>query len=401
MFSIHKNPNMLFGALQSFFWSAMCLTCSFLALYLESRGYDKEQIGQLFAISALSLMLGQYVWGAYCYKHAWLSHKHIILFNFCIAIVCNFLFFYISSPFWVLILLFSIFTFTLSSMAPMIDAWTMFRKLDTPQMNYGLTRGMGSVAYALIVIGFGYIFRYLDIQYIFIFSSIFIFLGIIVTVRIHRGRPENSFIVSQIAGIGAAKSLLINKRFMIFILSIFFVFMAYMSNLTFYGLLIKELGGSSREFGQGFFIATFFQLPVMLLTVWLLKKYSAHNLLLFAFLCLLINTLTLTQADSLVVAILSQVFVSISFGIFIPVSINYLTQIVRQSEVTVGIMVMNAITFGLSGMIGNTLGGMVSQRLGLFVMYEVNAYLMLVGLLLFAGSSLFLKPLLIKPLTKP
>jgi PPP family 3-phenylpropionic acid transporter len=387
------HPNVLFSALQIFFWSAFCLTSTYMALYLESKGYAKDQIGQLMAISALTLMLGQYFWGTYCYKYKWLSHKHILLFCFCVAIGCNMMVPLFSSQYWVIVVLFSLITFTLSSMSSMIDAWTMFRKLDMPSIHYGLSRGMGSVAFSIVVIGFGYVFRVVHIESMFLFSSFFIFLGICISIWIHRGREENSVLISKIAGITAIRQFLVNQRFMVFMISMCLIFIAYNANSTFFGPLITFLGGSSREFGQGIFISAIGQLPIMLLSAWLLKKIPAYVLLAISFICLIMTTIILFQASSIFMAITAQVFVSIGFGIYIAVSVVYLTQILHQSEVTLGIMLMNSVSYGLSGILGNMLGGLISQQFGLFRMFEINAYVMMLGFLIFVGSFFFLKPL--------
>jgi PPP family 3-phenylpropionic acid transporter len=375
--------------LQSFFWCAVCFNSGFFALFLDSKGYQDYQIGVLFSIGSLSLMLGQFFWGAFCYKRPWLSHKHILLYCFTIVIGLNFVYPFASQHILLLILLFAIYTFTMGSMSSMIDAWTLFRKLDSPYIHYGLTRGIASAMYAITAIVFGYVFRTTGIEVMFLFSSIFIGAAMLFIAIIDRGRLEESHVVTQNAGFGAVKTLMINKKFMILLISVFFIFTAFIVNGNFYGPLILELGGTTSEFGIGMFIMAFSEMPLMLMSGWLLKKFSARIWLVISFFFFTVKSFLLAYSNTLSLAVLAQLAQAFSYGIFLPAVMVYLTQIVKKSEVTVALMVIASISFGLGGFLGNLLSGFISEHFGLIGMLRLIAILPVLGLLLFWVSLIY------------
>ncbi len=382
---IQKN-NLRFAALQSFYWGAVCMTSSFMVLYLQSKGYDPDRIGIILAVSSVAMLVGQYFWGFYCNTNSWFNHKNIILLCLFAGIGVNLLFPYISLHYVLIIVCYFVFSFTLNSIAPMIDAWTMIRKIDSPEINYGLTRGIGSAVYAVSAVGFGYVFRYTGIELMFLFSSLFIGLALITTMFIERGRTQSPNILSKITGFGASVTLLRNSRYVMLLLSLFLIFIAFMSNGAYYGLLIRELGGTTSEFGLGIFLMAISEVPVMIMSAWLLTKFSARLLLSISFVFFLLKAICLALSESLLMATLSQLCQSFSFGLFLPVCLVYITQIVKESELTLAFMLLASVSYGLSGIIGNPLGGWISQEFGLATMYDINTLITATGLGLFIVS---------------
>ena len=386
----YKN-NILFAALQSFYWCASCVTSTYLVLYLKDCGYDTREIGAILSVSSSTLLAGQYFWGSYCYRYSWLSHKNIIFICLGTAIVVNLVIPLANAYYFVILVLYSFFTFTFSCAAPMIDAWIMFRKEDTPGINFGATRGIGSGAYALAAVGFGFLFSKLGLSYMFVIAILFILLAITVVAFIDKGNLEESKTGSRIAGYRALFYPLRNVRFNTLLISVFIVFTATAANSSYYGLLITELGGDSSDFGSGIFLMAMSEVPVMFLSSWMLTKISARILLLFSLGFYVIKAFCFAVADSLTLAILAQLAQSFSFGLFLPVTVAYLTTIVHKSEITVAYMLIVSACYGFGGIIGNAVGGYVSQNYGLRVMYTINFYITVAGLVVFALSSLFIQ----------
>lgn len=368
------------------------MTSTYLVLYLKGRGYDTRGIGAILSVSSITLLVGQYFWGSYCYKYSWLSHKNIIFICLIAGIFANLVIPLTNADYLVTLLLYSFFTFTFSSAGPMIDAWTMFRKHDTPAINFGVTRGIGSGAYALAAVGFGVLFSYIGLTYIFTIANLFILLAITVATFIDNGNLQESIKVSRIAGYGALIYPLRHARFLALLISVFIVFTATASNASYYGLLIAELGGDSSDFGLGIFLSALSEVPVMVLSAWMLTKISARILLLYSLGFYVLKAALLAVANTLVVAILAQLAQSFSFGLFLPVTVAYIAQIVRKSEITVAYMLIFSACYGFAGIVGNTVGGQMAQIYGLRVMYTFNLLITIIGLVVFVCSLIFTKP---------
>jgi PPP family 3-phenylpropionic acid transporter len=381
--TVSEKHNLLFTLLQSFYWASICLSATFLTIYLENQGYNREQTGIIFAWGSISILIGQYFWGAICNRYGWLAHKQIIIFCMLIAIVFNLLFPTYIGNFVMIIALYSLFNFTYYSVAPLIDAWTMARKIDSPEINYGLTRGIGSAVYAVVAILFGYILSVTNLKDMFIYSSIFVAVGLLVSLFIRSARIESENQTVAISGFALTLDLFRNVRYVLLLSTLLFTFTASNANFSFYGLLISELGGTSYEFGIGMFISAMSEFVVMLLFALIAKKFSTKILLICSFFGLILKSLLFAISNELYFAIASQLINSISFGLFLPACISYITQIVKKSEITIAIATFASMSWGIAGMTGNYLGGIVSQHFGLQTMFVVNGVLAAIGLAIF------------------
>ncbi len=375
--------NFLFMGLQSTFWCSVCMFSSFFALHLKNNGYQEVEIGIIFAVSSVSALVGQFVWGSICYKKSWLSHKFILLVCIAAGILLNYLFSLSVEHFPTTLLLYAVFSISIWSMAPMIDAWTLYRKNDSPEINYGLTRGVASGMFALTAVIFGMLFIKLGLESIFMVSAIFLILAFIIVSIIHRGHSEVSYQMTKVAGVGGFRRLASNMPYAVLVMSSFLIFVAFMSSSSFYPLLITKLGGDSGHVGFGLFLMAVSEVPIMIVSIWFLKRYSSIHLLLVSFVFFLIKSALLAGSYNLNLAIWTQLTQSLSFGLFLPVCVAYITQIVKKSEVTLAYMILSSVTFGLGGLVGNTLGGFLTQFYGIRTLYVINVFITLLGLLVF------------------
>jgi PPP family 3-phenylpropionic acid transporter len=381
--AISEKNNLLFASLQSLYFGSACLSVSFLAIYLESQGYNKEQTGLLFSLGAVAVVIGQYFWGAMCNRYGWLAHKQIIIFSSLIAIIFNILFPNYIGNFLMLVALFMIFNFTFYAMAPLIDAWTMARRLDSPNINYGLTRGFGSAGFAVVAILFGFILSVTDLKHMFIYSSIFIVISILVSLLIRPARIESEDQSVPLSGFAMTIDLLKNIRFVILLVTLLFISTVSISNFTFYGLLITELGGASYEFGIGMFINAMSQFVMMFMFAKIAMKFSAKLLLICSFIGMILKSLLMAWSTDLTFAITNQVIDAVAFGLFLPACIAYITQIVKKSEITIAIATFGTMSTGIAGIIGNYSGGIVSQYYGIHALFYMNAVIAVIGLTIF------------------
>jgi PPP family 3-phenylpropionic acid transporter len=217
----------------------------------------------------------------------------------------------------------------------------------------------------------------------FIYSSIFVAVGVLISLLIRSARVESEDQTVAISGFAMTLDLFRNVRYVILLSALLFTFTASNANFSFYGLLISELGGTSYEFGIGMFISAMSEFVVMLLFALIAKKFSTKILLICSFLGLILKSVLFALSSEIYVAIASQLINSISFGLFLPACISYITKIVKKSEVTIAIATFASVSWGIAGMTGNYLGGFVSEHFGLQMMFGANACIAATGLAIF------------------
>ena len=146
------------------------------------------------------------------------------------------------------------------------------------KINYGVARGIGSAAYAIISLGVGYIVDTLGTSVLPIVYSIFN-IALILIVR--------SFVVPQVENHEITKEeqpeqlsyfafMAKYKGFMLFVLATIFVFFAHTIINNFYIKVLEPIGGTSSQMGIAIFIAAMVELPAMF-SIDILKEKVADD----------------------------------------------------------------------------------------------------------------------------
>jgi len=351
-----------------------CLNSNFFTLYLTERGFSSAWVGTIMSFMPIAALLGSFVWSNAADKA---RYKNLIVFILLAgAAVCSYAITFSIIPAYV-ILMVGLFSFFFSPIAPLNDTIAL-ESLAKAGEDYGPIRMWGSMSFAVFSAVAGMFFESgygkvpVAMSIIFVISLCLSFM--MPKVEGHRKKAERTSILP----------VLKNKQLLILCGFCFFQMVTLAFYFGFYSIYFKErLGGSSSMLGWAYFLSSFSQLPFLLTSDKMYRKYGAGKLLIVSSALLGIRWMIVYLTDSLIVVFLTQVLHSYTFLMMSYVMLQYINEVVppaykasMQSTFTLGIL-------GLARMVGSFGGGQIAQAAGERLLFLIGSIIALASALVF------------------
>lgn len=378
-----SKENICFGGLQWFYWSGFCMFFPFLVLYLKSKNYSEINIGVIMSVISLASIIGQLFWGAACDLRK--TTKGVIILCLMIAGFAGLLvpIFYIS---YIIICVISfIVSFTENSMAPIIDSWTMKVKDKKPFINYGVTRGMGSLGYAIVAVVFGKVFDIYGMNLMFYFHMAFLMIAVTFCISIdERFLKEDKRDTASEPSKYSAKNLFKNYKFVSFLVLSTVLFMGVRASFTFFPVLLKQLGGTNKDLGLSLSIMALSEVPVLFFSSRLLSKMKDTTLILISMVFFVVRNFLYIIVNSITGLVWMQTMQSLSFAIFLPAALYYINRVAPEGLKTTAQTVATSAYFGIGGILGSFIGGIIIDKYGIYALFQIGTVIMLIATITFA-----------------
>jgi MFS transporter, PPP family, 3-phenylpropionic acid transporter len=379
-----KKPNLTvqFSMAQSFYWWACCIISSFLIPYYQGLGYDAFMIGVLSMVMSLSCTVAQPLWGIYCDRSGRI--KQALVVSILLSLPFAWLLFATGKNTLLLAASIAMLSVTFMSMPSILDAWILKLGNQGDSVNYSLTRGVGSLFFAVAAVGFGAILDHTGMWVIspaFILSALAL-LVVILCLKAPRAEAHHG------AGNGSAwqcvSTLLRNRKFMVLLLSVTILFMGSGAiDMTFYPVLLRQLGGGNTELGIAYFLMAFSEVPVLFLYSRLATRFRQRTLLCLALFFYMLKCLLIAAAPSVTLLVLAQGMQMLAFGLLLPAAVNYINTITDSSSLVTAQVLYSSATFGVGSIIGSLAGGAIAEALGVRPMMFILFSLVVLAFALF------------------
>jgi len=149
----------------------------------------------------------------------------------------------------------------------------------------------------------------------------------------------------------------------------------------FLGILIKEIGGNDALVGKAFSLGALTEIPIMLSSVVLLRRFSPRSLLSLAYILYFIRLLLFGVISSTVWVLPLNLLHGVTFGLYWIASIAIANEIAPDSlRATVQGTLMAILS--LSGVLGGLLSGWFFDIYGTASLFRIYSVFALVALLL-------------------
>lgn len=344
-----------------------CFACyfPFLPVYLGSRNFSYTEMGIVFAINSLAGVLFQPIWGYITDKFLYKKKALIIMMVGSAIGIFNFLF---TRDLMMVICSQIIFIAFQSPLAPVADAYSYEMIQSNKNMQYGRIRLMGSAGFAILAAIMGIVIKFTNIYSTFIIYSLLMLVVVVITKSINfKGEGD----ISNKISFNDVGALFRNKRFMIFILSVFLFNIAQGTNGNYIAVLIQKTGGDVSNIGIMSFITAMTELPVLFFSVRFLKKFGTLNLYILSAFTFSIRFFLDSISTNYNIVLIIQILQCITFTFYIISALQYVNEVVPIKMRTSGITLYSAIGCGLGGFIGNILGGMIIDNTSIFFLYKI------------------------------
>lgn len=383
------DKNNTFMPLMFFFYNAaFCLYFGFIVSYLSAKGFGSGYIGLVITLCALINMVTQPIFGYF--SETYLPTKYI-MFGICLlSIPIGFMLPYtVSVPFMAgsAVVLLSVLEYP---GFPISDMWSVKLHEKYGAISFGFVRSCGSLGYALAALIFGKIFNIIGIDYMFLFHGIVLLITVFILFPISKvsceNKKEKESNSSSISMKDAIKILSKNKKYVLFLASFMFINIGMRFIANFYPVLIELKGGTVGQMGVGIFLMAVSEIPF----IWGFNKYSKlfkiEKIMLFALCMFTVRNLSMLLAPNIFFLQLAQITQGISFGIYVPSLLYYMSYITPRKITTTAVTIVSSVVGAVSSVIGTFLGGIMMEKVGAYQSILVCVILSAVGAVIFSTS---------------
>lgn len=370
------------GLLEGMFWITYCFSFGFFVAYLNTVGYSAGIIGIFIAILALNAIVAQPIFGYIIDKVADVKKILIICVSASIILVAAIPF--LAKNMAVMVVVCVLLGWTEYGLGSVVDCWCI--KLGkNVNANFGVGRAGGSFAYAVTAAAFGYLFNFIPIHYTFFLhgGAALIFLLVIIksngTTPVKADLQDNKEKKKE----NILKVLLSDRRYVVFVLCASMTFIGSAATASFLINLIESKGGTTEHLGYALCIQALFEIPAMLLSLKLFKRFNVRFLLIFSMTAYIFKFLLPVFSPSPFGIVAIMMIQGISFAIFLPAAMRYLAIVAPPQYNATAITLAVAVYSGMGNIFGNLLGGFIADSLGVEWIYYLSGGLAALAVFLF------------------
>ncbi len=404
--SLSRLVNAQLGSVQASFWLSFVAIGGFSVVLLQSKNFTPSEIGILLAIQSLASIVAQPILSGYADRHKRLPLKFMVAGMMFISILAFGLFHFVPHLMAPAVVIFVVMGMTYTSVPAFVNAIAMQLSNSGIRINYGLTRGLGSLAFALTGTLLG---KLIDVSGEVVIVPFFILSALLVCISLlwikRPGQSAGSYVPEvESAGIpgmqkaedlsvDAAESasdkpsgllafLIKNKVFTGFCIASGVLFISHTCINNFLPDIVTQLGGSVADQGLTRSISAACEFPIMFLYIFLSRRITSNKLLIISALSFFLKALLTLLSPSMGILYAVQLLQMPAFGLYTPAAVVFADTSVSDHERVRAQALAMASTFGIGNVLGNLGGGFVLDAFGLYPMLVFSSVTGFIGFLI-------------------
>lgn len=355
------------------FHASNTIILSFLPLYLQFKGLSGSEIGWVLAIGPLASIFAQPIFGYLSDKFKTVKW---VLFICIIGLLIGSTLFFQMNTLVSIILMGAVFYFFTTPIGALGDSLAQ-RRADDLNVSFGTIRTWGSIGFATSALIVGAVLDYFGVQYMIVPYLFFGVAALIVSLKLKDVKVE-----SEPVQLRDVSKIIKNKPFIIFLFLVLFVTIGHRANDSYIGLYIEQLGGSESLVGIAWFVGVATEAAVFAFAGFWFRKFHPLIFIIIAGILFTLRWFLFSAAEDPIFIIALQVLHGLTFGVFYLSAFSYITRLIPALLQSTGHLVFFATFFGVSGIIGSTVGGAVMDNFGGGTLYFGMGCLALVGTVL-------------------
>lgn len=350
--------------LQCLYWISGSIMFGYSAVFMHYKGLTNTEVGIAAGGAGLILLLAQPTIDNMVQKIHFLTPKRMILI---LVVITNILYFLMGTlplPAAGVIIFYILNNALFNCASPLTVTMGMDYLNQGHQLNFLLSRGLGSFAYAVSAFVLGQLVEYFYagiLPYAFTISQVSLFLLVLCMKDTH----DKSLIPKEDNSSSFFAIFKENPAIRMFALGFSLSFMANVMVTTYMVNVVHQAGGNDAAFGICCFINAVSEFPAMLICNRLIKKYSCRTLLKISSFFFIIKMTILFFATNLYVVYFGYLMQSASWGAFLAVSVFLVNTELAPKDRLKGQSIFTSGVLAVGGCIGNLIGGYIQDTWGL------------------------------------
>ncbi|MGM0395947.1 MAG: MFS transporter [Bacillota bacterium] len=365
---MNKFLNYTYAAVQGFYWMYFAVIISFASVFLLDRGYSNSQIGFILAFANILAVLIQPILADIADRSKKLSLVSVLgVMGAALIIGTASLYFMDHRS----LLLTGVFVLTGAlqiSLQPLINSIAFHFSKAGSYINFGATRSVGSVAYALISSILGFLVLKFGTRTIPVTGVIVILLlltSLFLTdklfkknMTLHIPDQFNAASSEKNPGITLVQFMKRNKVFVILTFGIMLVFFQNAVINNFLIQILRNIGGNSSQMGRLFSFMALLEMPGLFFFSRLRTKFRSQTMLKISSVAFIGKVFFTYLAPSVGFVYLAFLFQLISFPLFLSSAVHLADEVMEKGEAVKGQSLVTGM-MTLSGVFASLLGGAV------------------------------------------
>jgi MFS transporter, PPP family, 3-phenylpropionic acid transporter len=344
-----------------------------LSVYLqEVVGLSGTEIGVIMSISPVTMIFVQPIWGMitdYTRKPVFVLTIALLATSF-IGLMYSF----VHEYHW-LIVMAVLLASAQSAIVPISDSIALHYAQKNGE-KYGSIRLWGSIGFAVAVLIGGWLSDRIALVVIFYLFSFMLILSGLLASRL----PKESQTMKAEALRGMAQLFRI-PHFVLLLLATFFIFGPILANNFYFGIFIKQLGGTLTGIGLAFLLAAGSEAPFMKMTDGLIHRFGMVPLLMFATAVSCLRWLFYFFEPPLFFVYMTTIVQGLSVGLSIPAALQYVRDVAPKQVRATAVSLYSAVGNGLGVWFCTFIGGYMLERYHIGAIYLFFSVCTFVGML--------------------
>lgn len=377
--------------IQSIYWTAFCSIYSYATVYLQKLSFSSSQVGLIIALASFIAVIIQPMIGAWTDKgHAIRLRTAALSIVITTGLTSALMIFYEANH-TVIMALYLIELLGIISTMPLLNAMIIRLTDAGGKVGFGVARAFGSLAFALGSSGLGLL---VDQSSASVLPMVSVVLLSLLAVAIF-AFPQSVAVKQQVA---TKQSSAMDQNtffdfikrypgFLFVITGLALVFVFHTISNVFLVKIIEANGGTEKQFGFALTLMASVEIPTMLLSGILIKKFGTKHLFMFAMVFYVARSMALFVSKDMMGIYFAQLLQAFSFALYIPISVAYVNDRMALFDKVKGqTMIVSATTLG--GVLGSIVGGRVIDQYGIrevlllgLTSVSIGAVLVIIGLI--------------------
>ena len=380
-----------YRVLQCLYWMSGCVAWGYFISYLDEYGYTSKVSGTIAALFALAAALIQPFLGRLADKSKVFHWKRILLILDILTLACLIALLFAGAKVAVG-LLFGAISMLVTTILSMVNVACFYYEHRGTAMNFGFARALGSLAYAMLSVILGKLIAPCGIKVVVIAGiAIFVCEILVVLSMPYEGRQEEAggdASVNRKTGFFAFFRRYPAFLLMVVACTLFLTFHDMYSNYLL--RIMEKVGGGNEDLGIALALAAVLEIPVMIVSGWLAKKFPSCWLLVLSGAALVARGFAYLAAGTVMEVYLTQLFQVLTFALIASIGVYFTDETVAEEDLATGQAFMG-MTIAGGNTIGFLVGGYLIDGFGVDAMLKAGTAISAVGTVFAVISSLMLR----------
>ena len=367
-----NSPNTL-RIVYLFVYAASASWYPFFSVFLKDRGLSGTQIGLVFSMVPLMMLLALPVWGMAADQF---GRKRVMLFLVS-AVAISAPGFTMMNDFMSFLLWTAFFSVVYNPIAPLVDSLALDHVAANRNTSFGRLRIWGSVGWGVATPLVGWFVTGKDTGLVFVIAAALMAVSFLIGFMARNGFGHTPVLRLSRWDL---LSVLRNKPLFIFLGLIVCIAVGRIAMWNFYSVYLRDIGANNQLIGMAFGIQAASELPVLFFAGAIIARAGLHKVMVCTLAAMAVRMTAYTFISNPVWALVIDISHGLTFGLFLVACVEFVNTLVPQNLRATGQALFWAGHFGAGAILGNTMAGVLCDMMGVKQMYLVCAGIITFGM---------------------